>query len=146
MFRNLLARVGLSGPLARVGLYAPLPIVPWVRLSGTIVAGKPGRTPIINLALFNKALTQAFSSPGAKAVALSINSPGGSPVQSSLVYKRLRQLKAKHPGVPLLVFVEDCCASGGYYIAAAGDEIIVDECSLVGSIGVISGGLGFVGL
>ena len=75
---------------------------------------------------------------------LLINSPGGSPVQSSLIYERLRALRARHKQVPLLAFVEDSACSGGYYIACAADEIIADPNSIVGSIGVITRGFGYV--
>jgi serine protease SohB len=88
-------------------------------------------------------LKKAFGLKSAPAVALVIDSPGGSPVQSHLIFKRIRALAAEHDK-PVLVFVEDVCASGGYMIACAGDEIIVDPASIVGSIGVVSAGFGFV--
>jgi protease-4 len=74
-----------------------------------------------------------------------INSPGGSPVQSGIVYDEIRRLRAKHPEIPLFVVVEDLCASGGYYIASAADKIFVDKASIVGSIGVLMDGFGFTG-
>jgi protease-4 len=74
-----------------------------------------------------------------------INSPGGSPVQSGIVYDEIRRLRTKHPGTPLYVVVEDLCASGGYYIASAADKIFVDKASVVGSIGVLMDGFGFTG-
>jgi len=86
---------------------------------------------------------RALSMKGLKAVALSINSPGGAPVQSSLIYRRIRDL-AQEKNVPVLVFVEDVAASGGYWLACAGDEIYADSNSIVGSIGVVSSGFGFV--
>ena len=103
-----------------------------------------GRSDVINLASCEKLLTRAFQSPGVRAVCLLINSPGGSPVQSSLIYERLRALRARHKRVPLLAFVEDSACSGGYYIACAADEIIADPNSIVGSIGVITRGFGYV--
>lgn len=133
----------IRAALSRFGLSKPQNVVAAVRLSGVIRSGQSHpRNPIINLNVADKALTKAFDTHGVKAVAVCINSPGGSPVQSSLVYKRLRQLKAKHTDTPLLMFVEDVAASGGYYIACAGDEIIADESSILGSIGVIRAGFG----
>ena len=87
-------------------------------------------------------LERAFDTEDAKAVALVINSPGGSPVQSHQIYLRIRQLAAEKK-LPVLVFVEDVAASGGYMIACAGDEIICDPSSIVGSIGVVGGSFGF---
>lgn len=99
---------------------------------------------LINLQRFDRALNKAFATPGARAVVLVIDSPGGSPAQSSLLYRRLRMMRKRHPKLPLLAFVEDSACSGGYYIACAADEIIVDPNSLVGSIGVIARGFGYV--
>jgi signal peptide peptidase SppA len=87
-------------------------------------------------------LARAFSLPGAKAVALALNSPGGSPVQSALIAQRIRLLAAEKK-LPVIAFVEDVAASGGYWLACAADEIIADPASIVGSIGVISSGFGF---
>jgi signal peptide peptidase SppA len=87
-------------------------------------------------------LDKAFATKNAKAVALVINSPGGSPVQSRQIYLRIRQLAAEKK-LPVFVFVEDVAASGGYMIACAGDEIFVDPSSIVGSIGVVGGTFGF---
>ena len=121
-----------------------LPTVAVVRLEGVIQAGSgPGSQRLVNLSRFGPVLKQAFATKP-EAVALIINSPGGSPVQSSLINKRIKQLKVKHENkIPVLAFVEDVCASGGYYIAAAADEIHADESSIVGSIGVIRAGFGF---
>jgi serine protease SohB len=88
---------------------------------------------------------RAFADKKAPAVAIMVNSPGGSPVQSRLIYKRIRDLAAEK-NKKVLIFVEDVAASGGYMIACAGDEIIADPSSVVGSIGVISAGFGFTGL
>lgn len=120
------------------------PVVPVVRLSGVIGAGGGGlRGEGLSLNSVNGSLERAFKVKGAKAVALSINSPGGSPVQSALITDRIRALAAEHE-VPVLAFVEDVGASGGYWLALAADEIFADANSLVGSIGVISAGFGFV--
>src|SRR3954451_14127158 len=116
-------------------------IVPVVRLSGLIGAVTPLR-PGMSLAGVARTLERAFAIKHAKAVALVINSPGGSPVQSRQIYLRIRQLAAEKK-VPVLVFVEDVAASGGYMIACAGDEIFCDPSSIMGSIGVVGGGFGF---
>ena len=93
----------------------------------------------------NGALQSAFEDKGTAGVIMRINSPGGSPVQSGIVYDEIRRLRSKHPEIPLYVVVEDLCASGGYYIASAGDKIFVDKASIVGSIGVLMDGFGFTG-
>src|SRR6476646_6696637 len=115
-------------------------VVPVVRLSGLIGAVTPLR-PGMSLAGVARTLERAFSMKSAKAVALVINSPGGSPVQSRQIYLRIRQLAAEKK-IPVLVFVEDAAASGGYMIACAGDEIFADPSSIVGSIGVVSASFG----
>jgi protease-4 len=91
------------------------------------------------------ALRSAFEDPGAQAVVLRINSPGGSPVQAGIVHDEIKRLKAKH-GKKVYAVVEEVCASGAYYIAVAADEIFVDKASIVGSIGVLMDGFGFTGL
>src|SRR2546423_3354451 len=116
-------------------------VVPVVRLSGLIGAVTPLR-PGMSLAGIARTLERAFSMRNAKAVALVINSPGGSPVQSRQIYLRIRQLAAEK-NLPVLVFVEDVAASGGYMIACAGDEIFCDPSSILGSIGVVGGTFGF---
>lgn len=116
-------------------------VVPVVRLSGLIGALTPLRQGM-TLATVARTLERAFSMRNAKAVALLINSPGGSPVQSRQIYLRIRQL-AEEKKLPVLVFVEDVAASGGYMIACAGDEIFCDPSSILGSIGVVGGGFGF---
>jgi len=90
------------------------------------------------------ALQSAFKDKNTQGVILRINSPGGSPVQAGIIYDEIRRLRAKHPNIPLYAVVEDMCASGGYYIAAATDKIYVDKASLVGSIGVLMDQFGFV--
>ena len=116
-------------------------VVPVVPLSGTIGAVTPLR-PGMSLSGVAKTLERAFATRNAKAVALVINSPGGSPVQSRQIYLRIRQL-AVEKKLPVLVFVEDVAASGGYMIACAGDEIFCDPSSILGSIGVVGGSFGF---
>src|SRR5437667_2977885 len=116
-------------------------VVPVVRLSGVIGAVTPLR-PGMTLAGVARMLGRAFSMRNAKAVALLINSPGGSPVQSRQIFLRIRQL-AEEKKLPVLVFVEDVAASGGYMIACAGDEIFCDPSSILGSIGVVGGSFGF---
>jgi signal peptide peptidase SppA len=122
-------------------------VVAVVKLHGVIT---PTPSPLargtINLAAVESALTRAFDHDRLKAVALLINSPGGAPTQSGLVAERIRQLAAKKKNVPVLAFCEDVAASGGYWLACAADEIYAHRTSLVGSIGVISGGFGFSGL
>jgi signal peptide peptidase SppA len=133
-------RTGFMGWLARL-FGRGGPIVPVVRLHGVIAADqRAGRLNIQNVAPL---LARAFAMPG-KTVAVIVNSPGGSPVQSRLIAKRIRDLAAEN-GKQVLVFVEDAAASGGYFIATAGDEIIADPSSIVGSIGVIFAGFGFPG-
>jgi signal peptide peptidase SppA len=116
-------------------------VVPVVRLSGVIGAVTPLR-PGMSLSGVARTLERAFSTKNARAVALVINSPGGSPVQSRQIYLRIRQLAAEKK-LPVLVFVEDVAASGGYMIACAGDEIFCDPSSILGSIGVVGGTFGF---
>jgi len=90
-------------------------------------------------------LQDAFEDKGTQGVILRINSPGGSPVQAGQINDEIRRLRAKYPAIPLYVVVEDVCASGGYYVAAAADKIFVDKASLIGSIGVLMDGFGFTG-
>jgi signal peptide peptidase SppA len=118
------------------------PVVPVVRLSGVIAAG--GLLGARGLSIESTAplLARAFAQRGAKAVALAINSPGGSPVQSALIAQRIRLL-AREKNLPVIAFVEDVAASGGYWLACGADEIVADPASIVGSIGVISAGFGF---
>ena len=116
--------------------------VPVVRLSGVI-----GTLPFrggLTLRTIEPALARAFAMKQAPAVALAINSPGGSPVQSSLIARRIRDL-ADENKKPVVAFVEDIAASGGYWLALAADEILVDRSSIVGSIGVISASFGLDG-
>jgi len=116
--------------------------IPVVRLHGTIMAGGSQFKQTLNIATVAPMLEKAFAKKDAPVVAISINSPGGSPVQSRLIYQRIRAL-AEEKDKKVLIFVEDVAASGGYMIALAGDEIFADPTSIVGSIGVVSGGFGF---
>src|SRR5204862_5757515 len=118
-----------------------IPIVPVVRLSGAIGISSPLK-PGLTLANVARSLERAFAMRNARAVALSINSPGGAAAQSHLIHKRIRAL-ADEKKVPVIAFVEDVAASGGYMIACAADEIIADASSIVGSIGVVGGSFGF---
>src|ERR1700690_3702134 len=117
------------------------PVVPVVRLTGVIGFSTTLR-PGMSLAGLARTLDRAFATRNAKAVALSINSPGGSPVQSHLIFRRIRELADEHKR-PVIAFIEDAGASGGYMIACAGDEVIADPYSIVGSIGVVGGSFGF---
>ena len=116
--------------------------IPVIRLQGAIMAGGGQLRPTLSLASTAGVIEKAFAFKNAPAVAISINSPGGSPVQSRLIYQRIRDL-AEEKNKRVLVFVEDVAASGGYMIAVAGDEIIADPSSIVGSIGVVSASFGF---
>ncbi|GEP05759.1 S49 family peptidase [Methylobacterium oxalidis] len=117
------------------------PRVAVVRLSGAIGAVSPLR-PGLSIGTVAGSLERAFGMKGLAAVALLINSPGGSPAQSHLIHRRIRALAAEKK-VPVIAFVEDVAASGGYMIACAADEIVADPTSVVGSIGVVSAGFGF---
>ena len=147
MMEQTVDRSGLPGLIDKLMEYVParlrrgVAVVPVVRLSGVIGAVTPLR-PGMSLTGVAKTLERAFATRNAKAVALMINSPGGSPVQSRQIYLRIRQLAAEKK-LPVLVFVEDVAASGGYMIACAGDEIFCDPSSILGSIGVVGGAFGF---
>jgi signal peptide peptidase SppA len=119
------------------------PLVTVLRLEG-VIASRPRRG-VLSLAGYAAPIERAFSPRGLAAVALLVNSPGGSPVQSALLHRRIRQL-AEEKSVPVFAFAEDVAASGGYWLLLAGDEIYGDEASILGSIGVISAGFGFSGL
>jgi len=116
------------------------PVVSVLRFEGVIMPRS--RRGGISLASHAAAIEKAFRTSRLAAVAIVVNSPGGSPVQSALLYRRIRQL-AEEKGVPVIAFAEDVAASGGYWLALAGDEIFSEETSLLGSIGVISAGFGF---
>lgn len=118
----------------------PPPVVSVVHLHGAIMAkGRPGRT--LDLARLEGTLEAAFGVKGAKAVAVIVNSPGGSAVQASMIHDRIRQLAAEKK-LPVYTFAEDVAASGGYMLMLAGDELYAHPASIVGSIGVIAAGFG----
>src|SRR5262245_15258695 len=121
-------------------LWQRRPVVSILRFEGVIMP-RPRRGGV-SLASHGVAIEKAFRASGLVAVAIVVNSPGGSPVQSALLYRRIRQL-AEEKRVPVFAFAEDVAASGGYWLALAGDEIFGEETSLLGSIGVISAGFGF---
>jgi len=121
-------------------LWRRRPVVSVLRFEGVIMPRQ--RRGGLSLASHAAAIDKAFRASGLVAVAIVVNSPGGSPVQSALLYRRIRQL-AEEKHVPVVAFAEDVAASGGYWLALAGDEIFSEETSLVGSIGVISAGFGF---
>ncbi|SOY46599.1 S49 family peptidase [Cupriavidus taiwanensis] len=112
-----------------------------VTLEGEIAAGTPASAEAINASL-----QAAFADSNAAGVILKINSPGGSPVQAGIINDEIHRLRGLYPSKPLYVVVEEICASGGYYVAAAADKIYVDKASIVGSIGVLMDGFGFTGL
>lgn len=118
------------------------PLVHVVRLQGAIGVGTPFKPPL-TLEGIASTLERAFARKGVAAVALIVNSPGGAAVQSALIHARIRALSAEK-NIPVYVFCEDVAASGGYWLACAGDEIYADASSIVGSIGVIAAGFGFV--
>jgi serine protease SohB len=128
-------------PLIPRRFRSDVPLVPVVRLSGVIGFSTPLR-PGVTISGVARQLERAFAMRNAAAVALVINSPGGSPVQSHLIYRRIRQLAAEKKR-SVIAFVEDVGASGGYMVACAADEIICDISSIVGSIGVVGGSFGF---
>lgn len=109
-----------------------------IDISGVIEAGGD-----VNADAVMNSLREAYESKGTKGIILRINSPGGSPVQAGIINDEIRRQKKLHPQIPVYAVVEDICASGGYYIAAAADKIYVDKASIVGSIGVLMDGYGF---
>jgi protease-4 len=108
--------------------------------------GEISSSSMANALDINSSLTAAFENENSAGVVLRINSPGGSPVQAGMINDEIHRLRKLYPSKPLYVVVEDICASGGYYVAVASDQILVDKASLVGSIGVIMEGFGFTGL
>jgi serine protease SohB len=129
------------GPLMPARFRSDVPVVPVIRFNGVIGAAVPLR-PGLSLATTARTIERAFKVRNARAVALIINSPGGSPAQSHLIFQRIRQLAAEKT-IPVFAFIEDIGASGGYMLACSADEIIADVYSLVGSIGVVGGSFGF---
>lgn len=129
--------------IARLTFRRPPPVVAVIRLTGVIGQGGLLRGGL-NLETLAPSIERAFRLPGLEAIALAINSPGGSPAQSALIQSRIRDLSIERE-VPVMAFVEDVAASGGYWLACAADEIFVNDNSILGSIGVISAGFGFTG-
>ena len=140
--RELSARAlgGLRGLVPR-RFRRDRPVVPVVRLTGIVGFSTPLR-PGLTLAGLARTLERAFAIRQAATVAVLVNSPGGSPVQSHLIFRRIRQLAEQHQR-RVIAFIEDAGASGGYMIACAADEIVADQHSIVGSIGVVGGSFGF---
>ena len=125
-------------------LFSNTPVIALIKLSGIISPeGRLGSKNNLNLNDLSDSLAKAFKFKNVKAVALLINSPGGSPVQSSLISNRIRELSLEQE-IPVYSFVEDVAASGGYWLSCAADKIFAMESSIVGSIGVISSGFGAV--
>lgn len=127
-----------AGPRGRGVTLPTEPHVAVIQVDGVIAADEKA-----NAGHVGQALRDAFENEHAKAVVLAINSPGGSPVQSGYIYDEMVRLKELHPNKKLFAVISDLGASGGYYIAAAADEIYADKASLVGSIGVTASGFGF---
>jgi len=132
----------LISRLNPMGWFDRRPAVGVVRLAGAIGLPGPLRQGGLSMATLAGPLERAFTLRNAKAVALLINSPGGSAVQSALIARRIRALAAER-GLPVLAFVEDLAASGGYWLATAADEIYANESSILGSVGVVTAGFGF---
>jgi protease-4 len=112
-----------------------------VEVQGVIGPNQPGSADVVMAGL-----QEAFKDKNTQGVVVRINSPGGSPVQAGQIYDEIRRLRAKYPNTPLYAVVDDICASGGYYVAAAADKVFVNESSIVGSIGVRMDGFGFQGV
>ena len=122
-----------SGALDKTGTHTAL-----IEIDGTIESGSTNSAEAVV-----QALNRAFEDPNSVGIVMLINSPGGSPVQAGIINDEITRLRATHPQKPLYVVVEEMCASGGYYIAAAADKIFVNKASIVGSIGVMMNGFGF---
>jgi signal peptide peptidase SppA len=138
-----LSKIDQLMSLLPIGFYNPKPVVAVIRLEGVI--GKAGAMKSgLTISSLNKLIEKMFKLPRLDAVCLCINSPGGSPVQSELISKRIISL-AKELEVTVYSFIEDIAASGGYWLACSGDKIFANKSSIIGSIGVISSGFGFHG-
>ncbi|HPX88408.1 MAG TPA: S49 family peptidase [Methylophilaceae bacterium] len=134
LFTILFVAMGwFSGGKGHIGAHTAL-----IDVSGVIEAGGD-----VNADAFMSSLRDAYEDKGTKGIILRINSPGGSPVQAGIINDEIKRQKKLHPTIPVYAVVEDICASGGYYIAAAADKIFVDKGSIVGSIGVLMDGYGF---
>jgi protease IV len=136
LFALLFLALGWLGKDTRTGRHTAL-----VELRGVI--GPESQASADNIV---SGLQKAFEHRNTQGVVLRINSPGGSPVQAGYINDEIRRLRAKYPDIPLYAVVEDICASGGYYVAVAADQIYVDKASIIGSIGVMMGGFGLTGL
>lgn len=139
---SVMARPSLLNRLIPLRFRKSLAVVHVLRLHGAIGMGTPLRPPLTAKDL-DDAIERAFTRKGIAAVALAVNSPGGSAVQSAMIHDRIRTL-SREKKIPVFAFCEDVAASGGYWLACAADEIYADASSVVGSIGVISAGFGFV--
>lgn len=136
MIRSLLQKLRVPG------FRNPRPMVAVLRLTGVIGQSGSALRPGLTIAGLVENFERAFAVKNLKAVALSVNSPGGAPAQSSLIQKRIRAL-AEEKEIPVFAFAEDVAASGGYWLACSADEIYADATSVIGSLGVISAGFGF---
>ncbi|SUO97713.1 signal peptide peptidase SppA [Suttonella ornithocola] len=134
----VLFMAGIFGRYSETKLTIKEPFIAYINIDGVISASD-----YANAEDINKALEKAFENKQAKAVFLNINSPGGSPVQSGQVFRMIKRLKEERADLPVYAFINDTGASGAYYIAAAADKIYADPASVVGSIGVIAGGIGY---
>ena len=139
----LLYIIILSGiafaPLGENGMASSGPHTAVVDVKGVIMAGAEADAEVLI-----KSMNKAVSDPNTKGLIIRLNTPGGSPVQANYVYNAIMDIRKKNPDLPVYAVIEDLCASGGYYIAAAADKIFVNESSIVGSIGVVMNGFGFV--
>jgi protease-4 len=137
MLVGLLAWVAVSSEELTLGSDSHTAVV---ELNGVIASDSPASADKVV-----QGLRAAFKHKGTKGVVIRINSPGGSPVQSAYIYDEMRRLRKKYPKIPLYAVISDICASGGYYVASAADKIYANQSSIVGSIGVLMNGFGFVG-
>jgi protease-4 len=145
-FRLLTLAIVVVGMLALFGFVGPTGKLCIDKCTAVVhLEGEIEREGRASAQIVNEGLRAAFEHPGTRGVVLVVNSPGGSPVQAGQIYAEVKRLRAKYPKIPLHAVIEDMAASGGYYAAAAADRIYVDPASLVGSIGVLIDGFGFVG-
>jgi protease-4 len=145
-FRLLTLAIVVVGMLALFGFVGPTGKLCIDRCTAVVhLEGEIEREGRASAQIVNEGLRAAFEHPGTRGVVLVVNSPGGSPVQAGQIYAEIKRLRAKYPKIPLHAVIEDMAASGGYYAAVAADRIYVDPASLVGSIGVLIDGFGFVG-
>lgn len=126
-------------PLGKKGMVSSGPHTAVVDVKGVIMAGAEADAEVLI-----ESMNKAVSDPNTKGLIIRLNTPGGSPVQANYVYNAIKDIRKQNPDLPVYAVIEDLCASGGYYIAAAADKIFVNESSIVGSIGVVMNGFGFV--